>query len=348
MQMPTAGTDTLYMAAGTGSGGAADSCFDTTCFISQPGAIFSHIPGSNQFEVIWTSTGPLDSLEFWLCGNSDCLATIGHYGVVWFLDSNSGHLTLNSCNSDTGIDTCLTCDLTWYYPDGEICLTRGVANTCWANQICFTFSPPLPPCVIDNLIYDYSDTWTPSYTTDVNGYVTGICFNLIDLTGGEGLAPCETFCFQLPDCCSVNWRPHPPAADSVCVNHLSTVVTGLSTYPGCFPPNTSCTVNTGQLKEADGPGPNLSGSGQNYPNPLDASTGFKTTIPFVTSMGGVATIMIANDKGVKVLTDDETVLGAGQHFFYFSASDLPSGTYYYTIEFPQGVVIANKTMLVIK
>ncbi len=36
------------------------------------------------------------------------------------------------------------------------------------------------------------------------------------------------------------------------------------------------------------------------------------------------------------------------NFFYFTATDLPSGTYYYTIEFPQGVIIASKTMLVVK
>jgi hypothetical protein len=88
--------------------------------------------------------------------------------------------------------------------------------------------------------------------------------------------------------------------------------------------------------------------GQNYPNPLGVSSGFNTTIPFATSAGGVATITVVNEKGVKIMSDDEELLGAGQHFFYFSAKDLPTGTYYYTIEFPQGVVIANKTMLVVK
>ena len=45
---------------------------------------------------------------------------------------------------------------------------------------------------------------------------------------------------------------------------------------------------------------------------------------------------------------NEEVTYVAMHFFYFSAKDLPSGTYYYTIEFPQGVVIASKTMLVVK
>ncbi|HEY3875257.1 MAG TPA: hypothetical protein VGM92_07250 [Candidatus Kapabacteria bacterium] len=31
-----------------------------------------------------------------------------------------------------------------------------------------------------------------------------------------------------------------------------------------------------------------------------------------------------------------------------AAKDLPSGTYYYMIEFPKGVVIANKTLLIVK
>jgi hypothetical protein len=66
------------------------------------------------------------------------------------------------------------------------------------------------------------------------------------------------------------------------------------------------------------------------------------------SAAGIATITIANEAGVKVLNDNEEVLGSGSHFFYFSAKDLPSGTYYYTIEFPQGVIIASKTMLVVK
>jgi hypothetical protein len=82
--------------------------------------------------------------------------------------------------------------------------------------------------------------------------------------------------------------------------------------------------------------------------PVNASSGFNTTIPFVTSAGGVALITISDEKGTKVLTDDEQVLGEGQHFFYFSAKDLPTGTYYYTIEFPTGVVITSKTMLVVK
>jgi len=118
--------------------------------------------------------------------------------------------------------------------------------------------------------------------------------------------------------------------------------------PGtCSPYNSSVRVDMKKADETTGMNSSDSG-GQNYPNPLGASSGFNTTIPFATSTGGVATITVVNEKGMKILSDDEELLGAGQHFFYFSATDLPSGTYYYTIEFPQGVVIANKTMLVVK
>jgi flagellar hook assembly protein FlgD len=81
---------------------------------------------------------------------------------------------------------------------------------------------------------------------------------------------------------------------------------------------------------------------------LLALSGFKTTIPFTTSAQGVASIRIVDQTGKVVLKDNENATYAGQHFFYFSGKNLPSGTYYYTIEFPQGVVIANKTMLVVK
>ncbi|HEY3876252.1 MAG TPA: hypothetical protein VGM92_12305 [Candidatus Kapabacteria bacterium] len=47
-------------------------------------------------------------------------------------------------------------------------------------------------------------------------------------------------------------------------------------------------------------------------------------------------------------TSAEEASYVGTHFFYFSAADLPAGTYYYRIEFPAGVVIQNKTMLVVK
>jgi hypothetical protein len=354
LQMPAAGTYTAYISVDGNTDPSPSTCFDSACFVTQTGATFTHINGTNQYTVTWTSTGASDFIEFWLCGNGYCLSDYGLYNVFYYINpgGGTGELTLNSCGGTPG-NPCLNCDYTRFWPDGEICLTRGMANACWATQVCFTFSNPLPPCVMSNLHYVPTD-WTPTYTTDVNGYVTEICFNVNTLIGGTALPPCGTFCFQIGRCCSVNWRLHPPWPDSVCVDGgFTTMITGLSTDPmgTCNPANTSCSLNTGNLKRADGSGETVANGGansQNYPNPMDASTGFKTTIPFVTSAGGNAIITIANENGVKVLTDDETILGAGTHYFYFSGKDLPSGTYYYTIEFPQGVTIANKTMLIVK
>jgi hypothetical protein len=63
---------------------------------------------------------------------------------------------------------------------------------------------------------------------------------------------------------------------------------------------------------------------------------------------GIASIRIVDQTGKEVMKDNEEATYVGEHFFYFTASDLPSGTYYYQIEFPQGVIIQNKTMLVVK
>ncbi len=128
----------------------------------------------------------------------------------------------------------------------------------------------------------------------------------------SGIDNCSSCCIYIPRCFE-----YPGSIETI------TLVS--PTNPGtCSNDNTSILVD---LKKADGSTPTQSGNsgGPNYPNPLDASSGFNTTIPFVTSSGGVAVITISNEKGVKVLSDDEEVLGGGSHFFYFSGKDLPSG-----------------------
>lgn len=87
---------------------------------------------------------------------------------------------------------------------------------------------------------------------------------------------------------------------------------------------------------------------QNYPNPLTALGGFRTTIPYATTAEGTAYIRIVDQTGREILRDNMEVTFEGKHFFYFTGSELPSGSYYYQIEFPQGVVIQNRTMIVVK
>ena len=123
-----------------------------------------------------------------------------------------------------------------------------------------------------------------------------------------------------------------------------------SSVARCVPARYPCPGEWWTLKQANG-GQGVTtdfNAGQNYPNPLEAATGFKTTIPFATQAAGNATIKIVNENGQNVLTDDMDVLGSGQHFFYFTGDKLPAGKYFYTIEFPKGVVIATKSMLIVK
>lgn len=88
---------------------------------------------------------------------------------------------------------------------------------------------------------------------------------------------------------------------------------------------------------------------QNFPNPFGASTDFKTTIPFNADGTGVARITIVDPTGKTVLTEEMEVTAPGKRFFYFTGDALPSGTYYYEIEFPKGKqVVAKRTMILVK
>jgi hypothetical protein len=102
------------------------------------------------------------------------------------------------------------------------------------------------------------------------------------------------------------------------------------------------------VRESEANGAQQDGGIQNFPNPFGSGTSFTTTIPFTTSTTGVATIRIVDERGNVILTDDEDVSYIGTHFFYFTGKELPSGTYYYQIEFPKGVIIVNRSMLLVK
>ena len=70
------------------------------------------------------------------------------------------------------------------------------------------------------------------------------------------------------------------------------------------------------------------------------------TLQSTKNLGVKQTIM--NPTGKVVHTETESFDGAGKHFFFVTAESLPSGTYYYTIECPQGVVIERHKMLIVK
>ena len=81
---------------------------------------------------------------------------------------------------------------------------------------------------------------------------------------------------------------------------------------------------------------------QNYPNPFNPVT----KISFVIPIAQQVTIKIYNVLGNEVETLFEGFKNAGQHDFYFSAENLASGVYYYTMK--AGNFSSTKKMMLIR
>ncbi|GJQ31460.1 MAG: hypothetical protein HBSAPP04_02990 [Ignavibacteriaceae bacterium] len=79
---------------------------------------------------------------------------------------------------------------------------------------------------------------------------------------------------------------------------------------------------------------------QNYPNPFNPVTVIRYALP----VAGYAELRVYNSAGelVKVLVNGE--IPAGEHSFEFNAADLPSGIYFYRLDFG-GKRIARKMLL---
>jgi len=345
--------------------GSGTDCFDQTCWSSQGDATQTFTssdlgpPNHNwDFKITASAldrmeTGPFPYIfNVYICGTYDCMKNYETWN--WQSSDASAGLTtplyLQLCNTPpscgsgcsyiavnydgTGLVNCgiLVC----FYNQSGADVTSFTLNfdpaVSWSNP-CGSGGPDgFSPFCIPQTGYNASFVETPgswSVSDDGMGNFT--------VSGGTAENCGSPVCLFIPWCKSNATGEYHEQDEQITL---------------IDPPNTGCSADNSTIsvamKQLDGSPVQADSGGQNYPNPLGASSGFNTTIPFVTSAGGVASITISDSKGVKVLTDDEEILGAGGHFFYFSAKDLPSGTYYYTIEFPQGVVIANKTMIVVK
>lgn len=81
---------------------------------------------------------------------------------------------------------------------------------------------------------------------------------------------------------------------------------------------------------------------QNYPNPFNPST----QIAFSLADGGMTTLKVYNQLGDEVASLVDGYQAAGKHEVRFDATELPSGTYYYTIK--SGAFTSTKHLVLSK
>ena len=81
---------------------------------------------------------------------------------------------------------------------------------------------------------------------------------------------------------------------------------------------------------------------QNYPNPFNP----ETSITFSLDKAGKATLTVYNMIGQKVATLIEKKLAEGVHQVDFSASNLPTGVYFYRLQV--GNQVSMKKMVYMK
>lgn len=86
---------------------------------------------------------------------------------------------------------------------------------------------------------------------------------------------------------------------------------------------------------------------QNYPNPFNSTTKIKFAIPSVHTPLGVSVLLIVYDVlGNEMTTLEKEEKPAGTYEFEFSASDLPSGIYFYQLKV--GTFVQTKKMVYLK
>ncbi len=81
---------------------------------------------------------------------------------------------------------------------------------------------------------------------------------------------------------------------------------------------------------------------QNYPNPFNPAT----TISFILPAKTYVKLSVYNSLGQKISTLISNELDSGMHSVVFDAKNLPSGTYFYTLE--ANNFITTKKMTLVK
>jgi hypothetical protein len=336
------------------------TCLDWTCLQTQVDSLLAwlgyphnsvtltNLSSGNvvKFKICWTGTGGQfpnpSTFHLFLCSTKQppCL----NWDNFYFVDDN------NTNQSDSPLPEAWMC--TTPKPCSGCNSISVEDNGCWVD-VCFQdngavvpsfvlhFSPGLnggnfstsdptfgQPCH-DVPVLTAPTGWTYAYDP-VSGNLT--------LTNSSGplLSNCNGVCVAIPKSNLNMSRTVTLVSPNPCPGSITT------------PPMKAANGNQPGTWMVDNGTPETSTANNNYPNPVGAASGFKTTIPFTTSAKGLASIRVMNEKGEIVLKDNMEATYAGEHFFYITAENLPAGTYYYQIEFPKGKVIVSKTMLVVK
>ncbi|MDP4200810.1 MAG: T9SS type A sorting domain-containing protein [Bacteroidota bacterium] len=319
-------------------------CIDHACINPPVATVTKNSAGEFEFDFS-PAAQPGMVYDIYICAPSNCWCNWSWWNVNTSnlgAPAGVGGGVIPNCGGCVGgnpVPTdCSGCDTLMVYKQDcwiDICVNHLGSGP---NSFTLNFNPPLQPCNHPSPTDPHGpcEGWTNptiipqypwTYTISPDG-------STIIVSGGN-YEPCQEVCIAIPTCMT-----------SVPPSDTRQPVTITLTSPNACPGNGA----TVAMKQSDGSWirPDGSSASPNYPNPVTASTGFKTLIPFTTAVQGTAYIRVVNAKGEEVLKDNEDVTYAGQHFFYFSADQLPSGTYFYQIEFPKGVIITSKTILVVK
>jgi hypothetical protein len=357
-------TDSIDIFIGAWESSPPD-CFDHTCWAGQSNGGETFTSGADGFwdfrinvahsDLFFTGPFP-QTKDVWICAPYVCF----QYFQSWYwasMPNNDGTAIENPLyeGSCQPFPSCASgCSYITVEPTGVGTFTENCGTKiCFHNQsgsaqtsFSLNFEPPIdllnPPCPLStggpvicnggsnpNTVSSDPSCWSVNSQNLTTGDVT--------FTGCT-VSNCATVCITIPRCENGPYtetiRLVSPANAAGCDSTNSVVNVAMKVAPQAGVNTDAATFNNA--------------GGQNYPNPLETSTGFKTMIPFETSTSGVAKIMIVDQTGKNVFTETLNATYAGKHFFYFTGDKLPAGTYYYTIEFPRGVVIASKTMLIVK
>jgi hypothetical protein len=321
-------------------GSGSDDCFKWDCYEAQDNPPTDDLsnPANGKMTVTFSPPRSSGSYSFKLCGPVSCWNNWSGFSWETKLSGTSvetGLSALPRCGSIQGCGG--DCSPTKIYNNGgfiDICYTNNTGASVCTLKVVITPAlqdcnfEPSGPGQIPYVRYLHPGLVFSSWQ-HVGNPPTSTELTFTALNGSHCIDDCQQACFRLKAC-----------PDTARIIHTIKVTD---------PSNDTCATSPSTpFKAAQGHrGPAIVVE-QNYPNPITSDNWYRTVIPFTTSAEGVAVITVTNESGAIVFSQQQEITAKGRHAFYFSGESLPSGTYFYRIESPRGVMIVEKTMLIVK